>query len=206
MQQTRREIHEVFQNYKRPYLAYSGGKDSIVSTHLCLQEKSVQVFHWDYQKYLMPFEPEIIENIHKLGEIDLVVRTSKKYGSEKARHIHIMGAMFLHLSKLIKDQEWDLAVLGLRKEEGVKRRHRCETENLRYMKEYGITMYFPVRDWGWMDIWAYIVSNNLPYPSIYDRLAQFRGYDKIRFTTFFDDEFEKFGNIEKILMPEFKET
>lgn len=207
VEQTKHEIHQSFPKYKRPYVAYSGGKDSVVTTHLCLQEKNVELFHWNYQKHLMPFEDEIIQNAYKFGEVDLTVRTSKKYGSEKsARHEHIMGAMFMHLSQLIKEKGWDLAILGLRKEEGVKRRHRCNAENLKFMKEYGITMYYPVRDWGWMDIWAYIVSNNLPYPRIYDSLAQFRGYDRVRFTTFFDDEFERFGNIENVLMPEFKNT
>lgn len=205
VQSTKQEIRTVLQRYKRPYVAYSGGKDSLVVLHLCLQEKPIEVFHWNYQKHLMPFEEEVLQNAYKLGEVELTVRTSAKYANEKlARHVHIMGAMFHHLDRLIKEKGWDLAILGLRKEEGVKRKHRCNTENLRYMKEYGITMYYPVRDWSWLDIWAYIVSNKLSYPKVYDTLAQFRGYDRVRFTTFFDDEFTRFGNLDDVLLRRYK--
>ena len=65
---------------------------------------------------------------------------------------------------------------------------------------------FPLLNLTWKDVWAYIISNNLPYPSIYDRYAEVLGYDKVRLVTFFDNEFEKLGApyLDGVLMPEFR--
>lgn len=55
------------------------------------------------------------------------------------------------------------------------------------------------------DIWAYIVTNNLPYCSHYDRYGALLGIEQVRMSTFFDPEFDKFGagNLDGILMTKF---
>ena len=42
-------------------------------------------------------------------------------------------------------------------------------------------------------IWAYLVSNNVPYLSLYDSRAELVGYDKVRFATLFDPEMADLG-------------
>ena len=44
---------------KKSYVSCSGGKDSLVLTHLCLKvDPNIIVFHWDHGSYLMPREVE----------------------------------------------------------------------------------------------------------------------------------------------------
>ena len=66
---------------------------------------------------------------------------------------------------------------------------------------------YPLANLTARDIWAYIVSNNLPYCSHYDRYGALLGIEQVRMSTFFDPEFDMLGasNIDGLLMPEFKQ-
>ena len=81
---------------------------------------------------------------------------------------------------------WEYQFVGLRKEEGCKR-----SATIREHKRKGEV--YPLEDWRWLDVWAYIVSHGLPYPAVYDRYASLVGYEYARLVTFFDMEFEKYG-------------
>lgn len=84
---------------------------------------------------------------------------------------------------------YDLAFVALRAEESVKRRLR-----IRAGRSLGpITECWPLASWSWRDVWAYIVTNDLPYLSLYDARAGLVGYDRARFTTLFDPEFADVG-------------
>jgi 3'-phosphoadenosine 5'-phosphosulfate sulfotransferase (PAPS reductase)/FAD synthetase len=52
---------------------------------------------------------------------------------------------------------------------------------------------WPLQDWRWLDVWSYIVSNELPYLWLYDKRAELVGYEHARFTTLFDSEFAVLG-------------
>jgi 3'-phosphoadenosine 5'-phosphosulfate sulfotransferase (PAPS reductase)/FAD synthetase len=66
--------------------------------------------------------------------------------------------------------------------------------------------FWPLQDWTYMDVWAYIISNNLSYPSVYDKYAELDGWDKVRFHSFFDPSMDKFGrsNVDGVLLWKFK--
>lgn len=56
-------------------------------------------------------------------------------------------------------------VMGVRAEESTRRASR---ERYEPMKSYGWMMYKPIFAWTEGDVWGYIESRRLPYPSIYD--------------------------------------
>lgn len=204
IEESKKVIREAFNRYKNPYVAYSGGKDSIVMLHLVLQqEPNIDVWHFDHGRALMPrhIESEVIRNAKLLGAKNLIIKTSKHLDNENARWNYKIwyDSFFGILNSVTKERGWDGVFLGLRQEESSKRKRRAK-------EFFNGNECYPLARWIWKDIWAYIISNNLPYPSIYDRYAEILGYDKVRLVTFFDNEFEKFGSpyIDGVLMPEFK--
>lgn len=175
-------IRSALEEYKRPYVAFSGGKDSTVMLHLVLQQfPSVHVFHYDYGKYMpRSIEREVLENAKELGVRDLEVDTGKNW----------YKTFFGRIEKGLKRRGYDLVFVGLRKEESCKRKGRIKgRESLGLINEC-----WPLQNWTWKDVWAYVVKHELPYPSIYEKYAKLLGYDRVRFVTFFDKEFEKFGS------------
>jgi len=196
-------IKQALSKFKKPYIAFSGGKDSTALMHMVLQhDDSITVVHWDYGPYFIPrpLEKEIIAIARKCGAKNLTVLTSSLYKKLGRAAQGVLGRHFIgvEVPRLVREG-YDAAFLGLRAEEGVKRRLRAEKQ-----REYdkGITNIFPLASWTWRDVWAYIIANGVPYLSYYDKYAPILGYDKTRFVTLFDPEFDRFGseNVDKFIM------
>lgn len=62
----------------------------------------------------------------------------------------------------------DVFCIGLRKEESKGREIFLNKGNWQYPKYSKVPLYYPLADWSYKDIWAYIASQNLPYNKIYD--------------------------------------
>lgn len=195
-------ISEALQFFKKPYVAFSGGKDSTCVLSLVLKQKSdVMVFHWDYGRYVPRWvEWNVRKNAKRIGTKNLRTASSKRYQYTESPVWYkvFFGAI---VPALIKEG-FDSVFVGLRKEESSKRKRRVkEQQSLTQIKEF-----FPVGNWSWMDVWAYILSEHLPYPTVYDMYAKVEGWDKVRFSTFFDPEMDKFGcsNVDGVLLWKFK--
>ena len=209
VKEARDVIKEALEQFSKPYVAYSGGKDSTALMHLVLRQKQVTVIHWDYGRYYIPrpLHEEILEIAKKCGAKDLKVLTSSLYEKLGRKAQGVLGRHFIgvEIPKLI-EKGYDCSFIGLRAEESVKRRLR--TEGYYEYDKRGITNVFPLRSWTWRDIWAYLISNDVPYLSFYDAYGELLGYDKTRFVTLFDSEFDCFGstNVDKFLMWKFHEV
>jgi len=197
-------IKEALGRFEKSYIAFSGGKDSTALMHLVLSfDRNITVLHWDYGPYYLPrnLEREILEIAKACGAKNIRVETSEKYLKLGRKAINVLGSEFLgKLVPQLKQEGYDLAFLGLRAEEAVKRRER--TKGFYEKDKSGIVNVFPLRNWSWKEVWAYLVSNGVPYLSYYDIYAPLLGWDKTRFVTLFDPEFDKFGsrNVDGILM------
>jgi phosphoadenosine phosphosulfate reductase len=204
IEESKKIIAEAFQRYKRPYVAYSGGKDSIVMLHLVLQQnQDIDIWHWDHGRALMPrkIERKLIKNAYAIGAKNLLIKSAKALDKEEARWNYKFWykSFFGILNRVSKDRDWDGLFIGIRHEESLKRKRQ-------YKKTFINQSCYPLLNLTWKDVWAYIISNNLPYPAMYDIYAEILGYDKVRLVTFFDNEFEKLGSpyIDGVLMPEFR--
>lgn len=180
-------IEDALHSHRQPYVAFSGGKDSTCVLHLVLQHQSnVLVWHWDYGPYLMPRELErtILANAFRLGARRLRVTTSMRYWRGDKEGV-FLPALFGHVLPGLAREGYDLAFVGLRMEESGKRRRRINAQRgYRPIEEC-----WPIANWTWMDVWAYIVRQGLPYLEVYDMLALLVGYGKARLSTFHDPEF-----------------
>jgi 3'-phosphoadenosine 5'-phosphosulfate sulfotransferase (PAPS reductase)/FAD synthetase len=152
----------------------------------------VTVLHWDYGPYYIPrsLHRKIVENAKAIGAKDLRIETSSAYRrlGRKAQNVmgrHLLGLLMPRLA----EEGFDLVFVGLRKEESLRRRHRIQAgRQLTAIRES-----WPLQDWTWLDVWAYIVEKGLPYLRLYDKEASLIGYHSARFTTLFDPEFHPYG-------------
>ena len=208
IEESKKIIGDALAKAKKPYVAFSGGKDSTCVLHLVLLQKpDILVLHWDFGPYYIPrwLEKEFLKNARKLGARHLRIETSPEYERLGREAINVLGREYIgKLLPKMKDEGYDLAFVGLRKEEAVRRRLRIENQS--YIGP--IPECWPIGNWSWKDVWAYIFSHDLPYASIYDRYAPIVGWDQARLVTFFDPEFDKFGssNLDGVLMWKFRHS
>jgi phosphoadenosine phosphosulfate reductase len=198
-------VQRALQTCKKPYVAFSGGKDSLCVLHLVSSiQKDVFVVHWDYGRYFIPrdLHKEILEIAKRLSS-NVMVFTSDRYEKEKRKAYNVLGEEFFEkVAPKLAEEGFDCVFVGLRKEESSSRRVRIKNKIfITPIKEV-----CPIANWSWLDVWAYIVSNNIRYLSIYDKYGEVVGYDRVRFTTLFDEQFDKYGsgNVDGVLMWRFR--
>lgn len=76
------------------------------------------------------------------------------------------------LDAWVRDQGYDGVFVGIRADENNYRRvHLRSRGTCIYAESRHLWQCYPVAWWSTRDIWAYIVSNDLPYNAAYDRLA-----------------------------------
>ena len=206
LEEAKREIRTALAQAKKPYVAFSGGKDSTCVLHLVLQETpDVMVFHWDYGRYFFPrwLEAEVIENAKKIGAKVLRVESSPIYEIKKREVLNVWGRIFLgKVAPQLKGEGFDLVFVGLRAEESGRRKRRIHARR----SLTAIPECYPIASWSWRDVWAYIWSRNLPYPSIYDLYAPVVGWENARLVTFFDHQFDFLGapQVDGVLLWQFR--
>jgi len=192
--EAKKNIEFLFSKYNTLSVSVSGGKDSLVLLDLCLKmNPSVKVWHWDYGIYMpRPIENEvlsILQNHFHLSssQLTISIRTSNDTNSSTGYR-----AFFAANSKYNQENQIDMNLLGLRQQESCKRKKRCSK-----LIEDKSKCAFPIRSLTWEDIWAYLISNRIPYPSPYNIRGPLLGWDRVRFVTFFDHEFEHLGSIQQ---------
>lgn len=199
-------ISKAFSEYSKPYVAYSGGKDSLVMAHGVLQEyPDTLIYHWDYGPYYMPrkIEQEVRDIATTIGAKNVQIDSTPLYKLKKREAQGILGRiLYGRVMAEMKTLGYDLCFIGLRSQESCKRRRRVSS----LFENEILTNCFPVRHMKTRDIWAYIVSNDLPYCSHYDVYGSLEAWENVRFCTYFDPEFAKFGcsNLDGVLMTQFK--
>lgn len=202
-------ISLLFSGHSKGYVAYSGGKDSSMLLHLVLRDyPSTMTLHIDYGPYYIPREyyNNMIDNARKIGSTDIRIETSPQYRRLKRTAKGILGkTLFGRVEPGLVREGYDLCLVGIRSQESCIRKSR--TQNRLLDKPGLIDVGFPIKDLLWQDVWAYIVSNRLPYLSqYYDKYAELVGYNAVRLVTLFDPEFDHLGNnnLDSVLVPEFK--
>jgi len=103
IEMSRNIIQEKLKQYSRPYVAFSGGKDSLCVLHLVLQENpNITVVHWDYGKYYFPRSlfQEVQDIISQFLVQDFRVYTNHNFLQKFQNHIQLqigLGLMYGHL-------------------------------------------------------------------------------------------------------------
>lgn len=149
------------------YVAFSGGKDSTVVANLVWEQDPSIPGIWSDDEFFLPETKDYIE------------RTQEKYD---VRQIRTNAS---HTEWFNVEGDWNgiqeyathhnmyLVFLGLRKEENSYRRlHLSRFGELFFSQYDDIWHCNPIASWSWMDVWAYIRSNELDYNRAYDKLGE----------------------------------
>jgi sulfate adenylyltransferase subunit 2 len=190
-------IREVASQFENPVLLFSGGKDSIVCAHLAKKaffpaKIPFSLMHVDTGHNF----PETIEFrdkfVKELGANLIVASVQDSIdqgeGTEEKGHIASRnGLQTVTLLEGIENNKFDAAMGGARRDEEKARAkerffsHRDEfgqwdPKNQRPelwnifngMKHFGETFrVFPISNWTEMDIWQYILAEEIELPSLY---------------------------------------
>lgn len=161
-------VHEPPEGY---YLAFSGGKDSVViydlavkagvkfDAHYCVSPIDPPQIH----QFIKQNYPDIAWDFHARGFWKLVVK--KGLPMRQSRWC----------CQIIKEAggKGRTVILGNRREEGtIRKNQRCFEESRKRNKFF----MRPILDWDTGEVWEYITENSLPYCSLYDEGAERKGY------------------------------
>jgi len=190
-------IREVVAQFDRPAILFSGGKDSIVVTHLARKafwpaRIPMPLIHIDTGHNFietMEFRDNLVD---ELG-IQLIVG-SVQQAIDKGRAVEEQGInasrnelQIVSLLDAIEEHKIDAAIGGARRDEEKARakerffshrddfgqwdpkNQRAELWNIfngrKRMGEH--FRVFPISNWTEMDVWNYILQENIPIPSLY---------------------------------------
>lgn len=154
----------AYENADDPYyLAFSGGKDSMViydlavkagvafDAHYCVSPIDPPQIH----TFIKENYPDVKWDFHARGWWKLVVK--KGLPMRQSRWC----------CQVIKEAggKGRCVIVGNRREEGTIRKHqKCFEPHRRYNKAF----LRPILDWTTQEVWEYIRTNGLPYCSLYD--------------------------------------
>jgi 3'-phosphoadenosine 5'-phosphosulfate sulfotransferase (PAPS reductase)/FAD synthetase len=186
-------VRNVIETSERPYIACSWGKDSLCVLHLALQIKQdvdviwVTTDRFDEWPDIERVAGDIIRcypsmRLHKaqampitdcyrrVGHFYIFAETLEEQQADRDYSRSFVRA----ITGKAQELGCDCALIGLRKDESKRRRLLLTYRGHDiYAKTHAIREAFPIADWTGRDVWAYILSNNIPYPALYD-MAQDR--------------------------------
>jgi len=157
---------KMFEPPEGYYVAFSGGKDSIVLLDLVKKSGIKYDVHFNMTtvdppellKYIRQYYPEVIWDRPRISMFNLIIK--KKFPPTR---------LMRYCCEELKERggAGRYTVTGIRWEESSKRKQRkmvevCYKDKL---KKY----LHPIIDFTDKDIWSYIKSNNIPYCELYDR-------------------------------------
>lgn len=190
-------LREVFAQFENPCILFSGGKDSIVVTHLAKKafypaKISFPLFHIDTGHNFpetINFRDNLIENLGAkliVGSVQKAIdeqRVAEETGKNASRN----ALQITTLLDAIEENGFDACIGGARRDEEKARakerffshrdefgqwdpkNQRPELWNLFNGKHHHGEHFrvFPISNWTEMDIWQYILSENIDIPSLY---------------------------------------
>lgn len=160
--------HEIFALRQNPagyYVAFSGGKDSVVALDLVRRAGVEHTVHFhlttvdppELLRFIAKHYPDIKKTHPRKSMFDLI----KHKNMPPTRTIRYCCA---ELKERSGSGRW--VVTGVRRAESAKRNRRKVVESCLKNK----TKFFinPIIDWSEAQVWEYIKGRNLPYCSLYD--------------------------------------
>jgi len=199
-----------------PAVSFSFGKDSLVCVDIARQiDPDILVLNidrgegGDVREAIDMYDQDVEEhclNYHRVSTPRSIMQIYREAGGiNEVDKMEITSNLIRGFMIANKWFSVDCSIMGLRTEESTGRSHlrkfgtfhKTKSEKIPYKCK-------PVLNWTGSEIWGYIVSNDLPYISFYDREARFDGYEKARYSNWAGSSFKEWGRFARLkyTMPE----
>lgn len=175
LSKTKEVIEEWLHTAEKPYVAFSGGKDSTCVLHLVREILSdCPAVHFDADCNF----PEVDELL--LSTPYLITIHSKEKFLDILQDYGIDGKVAVRpimkkvvdepIKELQEEYSFGGSAYGLRAEECDGRRKHFASRGHIFRYKNGVLGCMPIAHWRYNDVWAYIVSMDIPYAGTYDRM------------------------------------
>jgi len=169
--EARRTIAAFLDATSRPYVAFSGGKDSLCLLILLSQMgEDVPVFTQGDDLDWPGKEAYCKRVVGWLGFTDYEYRRSEVSAAEQvaAGKEQVRGTFSHVIENYVQDRGRDGVLMGLRKEESSGREMLRITRGKTYETDDGLTRCAPLVDWTGKDVFGLILSTDTEYIHVYD--------------------------------------
>jgi len=176
--QARRRIARWLELVRNPYVAFSTGKDSTCVLHLVREQSpDVPAVYFDAD-CAFPESKAVLadtDNVIVFPAIEPLLETFRRFsgfdaGSELERET-MRTTVWEPIRRLVAEYGFDGMAYGLRAEENHGRAMHAKYRGAVFQyKRDGLWGCQPIHDWTYDDVWAFIVSEDLPYCGVYDKL------------------------------------
>lgn len=175
-------LADTLQQCERPYVALSGGKDSLVALHLVSLLRPGVIAVWSDDELEWDRQPTSIRGIARHCESPLTIIdgytthggwfqpwTDAPYWRDPDPD---MIRTRRPTERWACQQGHDGVITGVRAQESTARRKHAMTRGDTYENRVtGQIVIQPILDWSVNDVWGYIAMNDLPYHPVYDAMA-----------------------------------
>jgi len=166
LSQAKKYIREALKQCNRPYLAFSGGKDSTVVHGLVAESGSRMPRVWSDDEWWLPETLEYMERVKARGHEIRQIQTKTKHADFFISH-EDDGVNF---EKWVVAQGYDAVFLGLRAQENARRRMALKKYGPIHRMKDGLLHVNPIAWWDVEDVWTYIHCRRIDYNKAYDKL------------------------------------
>lgn len=179
---TKEIITEALGKTRNPYIAFSTGKDSVVMADLVWQQcPEVPAVYFDAD-CAFPESSALLSRYESAGhnvirwKCEPLLETLKRVGgptSDRCEVETMRSTVYHPIRRLLAEYHFDGVFLGLRGEECYGRMKLAQVRGeLFWQKRDSLWECIPISRWTWKDIWAYIVSQDVDYCGVYDKLME----------------------------------
>jgi len=177
VEMARQLLSDFLDRTERPYVAFSGGKDSTALLGLVSDVARHIDVVWSDDEWHLPETLDYIDRVDGLIRVAGQTRHTDWFTSwEKDRPA---GAEWVDadadgaLITWARNNGYDGAAIGIRADENAYRRIHIRTYGPLFRAETRqVWQVYPLASWSVRDVWAFILSRGLDYNRAYDRLAE----------------------------------
>lgn len=169
-------VTQWLQLVHNPYIAFSGGKDSLCVLDLIRKQSSQIPAVYIDADCAFPEVKKLLNDTENClffpaDEPFLSTLASIGLSTDEVESKTMQTTVYGPIKKLIEQYNFDGVAYGLRADE-------CRGRALHAYRRGAVFQYKrdwvwgcqPIWDWNYHDVWAYIISNNLSYAETYDKL------------------------------------